>query len=112
MPISSLDVKPPDRPLENATTRSSRGNEAQFSAETEAIGEPPHVGCYFLNRLLGGTERLAMNDTHTASPVRGRVAGATRVGHRTGGVRPRITRKTRMFCNYSGGVAGGVRSNR
>ena len=42
----------PDSPWKNATSRSSRGNEAQISLETEAICEPPYVGCYFLNRLL------------------------------------------------------------
>src|SRR6266849_9114622 len=45
-------TSPPSSPLKNATSRSSRGNEAQISSETEAISEPPHVGCYFLNRLL------------------------------------------------------------
>ncbi len=39
-------------PLKNATFSSSRGNEAQISSETEAISEPPHVGCYFLKRLV------------------------------------------------------------
>src|SRR6266571_7448830 len=32
-------------------TGSSRGHEAQISSEKEAVREPPHVGCYFLNRL-------------------------------------------------------------
>src|SRR5258708_31826777 len=38
-------------PSENPTSRSSRGNEAHISSEKAAIREPPHVGCYFLNRL-------------------------------------------------------------
>src|SRR5260370_38388942 len=38
-------------PLKSSTSRSSRGNEAQISSEKAAIREPPHVGCYFLNRL-------------------------------------------------------------
>src|SRR6266567_2093181 len=41
-------------PLKNAISRSSRGDEAQIPSETEAICEPPHVGCYFLNGLLTG----------------------------------------------------------
>src|SRR5258708_4007473 len=38
-------------PSENPTSRSSRGNAAHISSEKAAIREPPHVGCYFLNRL-------------------------------------------------------------
>src|SRR5258708_34104423 len=41
----------PDCPSENPTSRSSRGNAAHISSEKAAIREPPHVGCYFLNRL-------------------------------------------------------------
>src|SRR6266567_1843198 len=44
--------EPASSPLKNATSRSSRGNEAQISSEKEAMREPPHIGCYFLNRLL------------------------------------------------------------
>src|SRR6266481_1133612 len=40
-------------PLKNATSRGSRGNQAHISSEKAAIREPPHVGCYFLNRLIG-----------------------------------------------------------
>jgi hypothetical protein len=47
-------------PLNNATSRSSRGDEAQISLETEAISEPPHVGCYFLNRLLTGRRLIQL----------------------------------------------------
>src|SRR6266700_2515568 len=39
-------------PLKNAASRGSRGNEAHISSEKAALREPPHVGCYFLNRLL------------------------------------------------------------
>jgi hypothetical protein len=39
-------------PLNNTASRSSRGDEAQISAEKEAMREPPHVGRYFLNKPL------------------------------------------------------------
>src|SRR5205814_146895 len=41
-------------PFKNAFfCRSSRGNEAHFSNEIGMIREPPYVGCYFFNSLLG-----------------------------------------------------------
>ncbi|SRR6266581_8883745 len=55
--LTELGAVEASSPLKNATSRSSRGDEAQISPETEAISEPPHVGCYFLNRLLGRDDK-------------------------------------------------------
>ena len=43
----------PNSPFKNVFFRSSRGNEAQISLERNTQLEPPHVGCYFFDELVG-----------------------------------------------------------
>ena len=43
-------------PFKKLFSRSSRGNEAHISSERTIYSEPPYVGCYFINGLLGGVQ--------------------------------------------------------
>jgi hypothetical protein len=48
-----LDQRLLSSPLKNIHSRRSRGNETQISSENRLYSEPPYVGSYFLNGLLG-----------------------------------------------------------
>jgi hypothetical protein len=62
--------------LKNTTCRNSRGNEAQISSEKEAMREPPHVGCYFLNGLLGRWLHRKTTDAPTPTARSAQVEGS------------------------------------